>query len=104
MFLPVALHLRPLSTVRLVRRASVNLAIAWSAMLRLLWRNMPIVPALPNPDSTPRAFHCTEVEQLTKKYSQWEACVPCQEGRYKGVFGNQDALSCKAVRECERFT
>ena len=41
MFLPLALHLRPLSKVRLVRRASVNLAIAWSAMLRLLWRNMP---------------------------------------------------------------
>ena len=35
-----------------------------------------------------------EVEQLTKKYSQWEACVPCQEGRYKGVFGNQECDRC----------
>ena len=31
-----------------------------------------------------------QVSQSTKKYRDWEACVPCQEGRFKNVFGNQE--------------
>ena len=31
-----------------------------------------------------------QVSQATKKYPQWEACVPCQEGRFKNVSGNQE--------------
>ena len=33
----------------------------------------------------------SEVGHSTQKYVTWEACVPCQSGRFKKGYGNQDS-------------
>ncbi|CAJ1370897.1 unnamed protein product [Effrenium voratum] len=36
------------------------------------------------------------VEQISPKYPRWDACVPCEAGRYKNHTGNEECSICPA--------